>query len=326
MKKSWLITAFAVCVGFHGFADTLSISFTGGVYLNDEGIAPAEEGAPGQHASELGFAFDAERAGFYGTIEYGNDMVNSPFRDYAAWISLFDAVTVHAGKILYEDYVLSDYFEDNDFNTAIADSEYGLVLTLTAFEDFAASVFLPADVASEEDKTGEEQAVLSPWDDFRPAAGISGPVGDMGTFIVSYRSENQEIAVMAQIDGISDLLLLAGYTGVFEDTEMPLHRLDVSAARFYSDTFELACAFRGELQDGTAFGYGKIGASFPRDQVTPSVYASVQGTSEGGYDETGFGGALEISPVDGAALSAGCEFVYADTLEWGIPVLLSVDL
>lgn len=327
MKNYWMVSMFAVFFAVSGFAESLTLSFTGGVFMNEDGIALAEEGVPGSHATELGFAFDADVAGFYGTIEFANDLVNAPFRDYAAWISLFDVITIYGGKILYEDYVLADCFDDNDFNTPIADSEYGMALTLIAIEDFSVSMFIPAPDLVGTNAEGDEESVQTAWENVRPAFGLSGPFGSMGRFYLSYRSINSEIAVLAEVLAVEDTVILAGYTGVFDGEDHDtLHRGDLSVSRFVFGVVDAGLALRGEIRDDDLFVYGKIGLAYPREVVTPSVYVSVQGANNNGYEETGFGGTIECAPIEGASVSAGLEFVYGDSMEWGIPVLLSVEL
>jgi hypothetical protein len=163
---------------FYGAANVLAIN-------TDETVSPAkttyEQGlgpgwvSSGQYAT-VGLSFTEKLWGFSGTIEYENNAINSPFRDYTLWVKPFgDVLKLSTGKLRNGDYRLTSYIDGSGFNTRIANAEYGIMAQFYPVKGLSIGVF------NWIDPTGK--VPLATFNNLN--AGISYSVDGLGKFVAA---------------------------------------------------------------------------------------------------------------------------------------------
>lgn len=328
MKKLFVLLLALACVGFVFAQDEAApapvssvagyVFYSSVLYDQDGGQAIGPSWLDAGHYQNITLKYDAGVFGFSANWEFENNAIDTPWRDYTAWVKPFgDMVKVSAGKLRNGDYRLTSYIDGNGFNSRLASAEYGALVQVYPMAGLSAGVSLPIAAA------GQKAA------DMKFGFGAAYTLTDIAKVVVMYRGMNDEIFVGADVKAVPGLTAKLGFA--MKTTELADYNF-INATAGYGLMegaldlgLDASYKMAGAAKTNTL--YAKVNVAYTMGTMTPSAYATITNKDVDGTATMteGFGAQVKFAAGDNGALYLGVDVGLSDAdPTWSIPLPVEV--
>lgn len=305
MKKLLVALLALVVVGGFVFAQDAKPVATFGQYM-DVSTTYDSTGFAYDVYNETYFNYAAKDMGFSATVVSGADLFASP-RNYAIYYNAFNGMLGLRAGVLREtgSARLTSVIDGNGFSTRLANVKSGILATLKPVAGLTVAAFVPATGAA---NNGDFNNINF---------GAAYNVTDVANLVASYRMENKELAVGADIKAIKDVTAKVGYKMV-QGTSTSTSYVFVTGGTTVSG---LTLNLDADVVLASTLGYGaKVQAEYAMDPYALGVKASYDNGSDAWYANNG----IDLNPYAMMNFAAGDIKVGFDyntgTSKWSLPI------
>lgn len=217
MKKTLAILLALVAIGGLVFAQDAPAAIgkvgmwnEGDVTLvnNDGDTAWGPSWAGSGWYNSLTTSYAGKDVSFSMTAEFGNDALPTTLRNYGATYTAFGGIAkISGGKLRTGfDYRMTNYSDASGMSTRLANAETGIALQLYPITGLSLGAFVPVPTAV--------QAATDTY--ANTAYGVAYTLDKVAKVMASYRAENKEIFVGADVLAVEKLSLQLGYKNVLD--------------------------------------------------------------------------------------------------------------